>query len=182
MALNALVAPLLGIDLFQGLRPLQITEIARRAERVTFRAGQMIVVSGQGGDAAFIVVGGEAVRTKGPGLAVAPEPIAVGSLIAEMSMLVETEHTSTVVALGPVRALKITRASLYEQMLSDRSLAEHLVGRINQRLHVLASELRTIDGRLALADVGPAPERPAPFLPIAELALERVRPGLETRH
>ena len=42
MAIDRLVAPLLRVPLFAGLRPLQITEIARHAERMKFRRGDVI--------------------------------------------------------------------------------------------------------------------------------------------
>lgn len=182
MAMDVLVAPLLNIELFQGLRPLQITEIARCAERIVFRAGQTIVAAGDDGDAAFVIVQGDAVRTVGPSLTGEPEPIALGSIIAEMAMLVETEHTSTIVAVTSVRALKITRASLYEQMLDDAALAEHLVAKISGRLRGLADELRTIDRVLAHQDVEGLVVSNATFPQVAALALDHVRPGLETRH
>jgi CRP-like cAMP-binding protein len=183
MAIDALVAPLLKIALFQGLRPLQITEIARRAERIVFKPGQVIMEADRAGDAAFVIVSGNAARTKGPDVGPSPEPIAAGSLIGEMAMLVETEHSSTIVATSPVRALKITRSAMYEQMADDAALAEHLVAKITARLQSLATELRKIDQSLAPDDGSAVQDDPGPphqYHP--PLALESVRPGLETRH
>jgi CRP-like cAMP-binding protein len=177
MIIDALVAPLLRIALFQGLRPLQITEIARRAERIVFRPGQTIVEADQAADAAYVIVSGAAARTKGPDVGPEPEAVAVGSLVGEMAMLVETEHSSTVVATTPVRALRITRAGMYEQMTEDSALAEHMIAKISSRLQALAIELRRIDRSLAGAEEGEV--LPA-LLPPPSLA--HVRPGLETRH
>jgi CRP-like cAMP-binding protein len=180
MAIDALVAPLLNIALFQGLRPLQITEIARRAERIVFHPGQTIVEADQAADAAYVIVSGAAARTKGPEIGPEPEAIAVGSLVGEMAMLVETEHSSTVVATTPVRALRITRAGMYEQMTEDATLAEHMVAKISSRLKTLADELRRIDRGLA-GDEETASEVSNPaWQPPPSLA--HVRPGLETRH
>jgi CRP-like cAMP-binding protein len=185
MAIDALVAPLLRIALFQGLRPLQITEIARRAERIVFQPGQTIVEADQAADAAFVIVSGSAARTKGPDVGPQPEVIVVGSLLGEMGMLVETEHSSTVVATTAVRALKITRAQMYEQMADDAALADHLVAKIADRLKGLAVELRRIDQCLAGADESAAgdfeTELDEPMLPPPPPLLQ-VRPGLDTRH
>lgn len=181
MAIDALVAPLLRIALFQGLRPLQITEIARRAERIVFQPGQMIVEVDQPGEAAFVIVSGTAVRTKGPDLAALPEPVAVGSLVGEMAMLVETEYSSTIIADTTVRALKITRAAMYEQMAQDAALAEHLVAKISSRLKSLATELRRIDGCLAGSSAGETASGENVWQP--RIAAPPVtRPALETRH
>ena len=149
MAMDALIKPLLRLEIFQGLKPLQITEIARQAERIVFREGDIIVHSGTPGDAAYVVVSGEAVRLKRSGAHVRAEPIEAGSLIGELAMLVEHDYSITVVAKGPVRALKIAREAMHEQMRDDRHLAEHISAKITARLSRLAAELRGIDSRLA---------------------------------
>ena len=43
MAIDTLVKPLLRVALFQGLKPLQITEIARLADRIVYRPGEVII-------------------------------------------------------------------------------------------------------------------------------------------
>lgn len=176
MAIDALVAPLLKIELFRGLRPLQITEIARRAERVMFKPGQTLATADAPAEAALLIVSGEAERATSDGRF---EPIPPGSLVCEMAMLVDTEYSSTIVAKTPMRVLRLTRAALYEQMADDARLADHMVSRITARLKTIAVELRNIDRTLA----GSAAET---FLPQAGIAqrpmLEAVRPGMDTRH
>ena len=145
MAVDALVAPLLRIELFQGLKPLQITEIARNAERIVFRAGDTITEAGADADAAFLIVGGAAEWTSGLPSSGAVEPIEIGSLIGEMAMFIEYVYGATIVATGPVRCLKLSRETLHRMMLDDASLAEHLTLKISNRLGRVASELRAID-------------------------------------
>jgi CRP-like cAMP-binding protein len=53
MAIDRLVAPLLRVPLLAGLKPLQITELARQAERVVFRRGDTITRAGEPADGAF---------------------------------------------------------------------------------------------------------------------------------
>jgi CRP-like cAMP-binding protein len=149
MAMDALIKPLLRLEIFQGLKPLQITEIARQAERIVFREGDIIVHSGASGDAAYVIVSGEAVCLKRSGTNVRAEPIEAGSLVGELAMLVEHDYSITVVAKTPVRALKLSREAMHGQMRDDRHLAEHISGKITARLTKLAAELRTIDSRLA---------------------------------
>ncbi len=152
MAIDAIVKPLLGIDLFRGLKPLQITEIARRADRIVYRPGDVIVSEDATGDAAILIIAGDARRVSGPGLSVDDmdaEPVVPGSLVAEMAMLVDTVHSSTVVAKSAVRALKISRFEMQEQMLEDPALAHHFMNRITGRLSQLAQDMRAIDSVLA---------------------------------
>ena len=53
MAMDNLVAPLLRLPLFAGLKPLQLTEIVRRAERQSFWPGDLITKAGQPGDGGY---------------------------------------------------------------------------------------------------------------------------------
>ena len=62
MAIDALVKPFLRLPLFQGLKPLQLTEIVRRAGRIIYKPGDILIHEGQVGDSAIIIVTGEAFR------------------------------------------------------------------------------------------------------------------------
>ena len=168
MAIDRVVAPLLRVPLFAGLKPLQITEISRQAEKLSFRPNQIIAKSGQPGDGAFLIVAGQAACVEGPDVLATPEIIAPGSLIGEMAMLVEHEYGSTVVAQERVLCVKITRATLHAQMLDDPSLAEHFRERIAARLRRVQEELRQIDG--ALAACGSSPPEPTEALDLPRIA------------
>lgn len=137
------------VSLFQGLTPLQISEIARRAERVVYNPGATIIEENAEGDAAVLIISGQTIRVSGPELTSRASPVAEGSLLGEFAMLVETTYSSTVVARGHVRALRITRDELHAQIVEDRVLADHLVQKIAGRLSRMAVELRQIDATLA---------------------------------
>ena len=161
MALDKVVAPLLRVPLFAGLKPLQLTEIARQAERVKFRSGDVITQEGTLGDGAYLIVSGEAERRPQPGSFELAEPVEPGSLIGELAMLVEHVYGATVVALGRVHCLKLTRAALTEQMRDDSALARHFERVIEGRLAHVAAELRRI---LTGLDGGEGPAFPGPEL------------------
>jgi CRP-like cAMP-binding protein len=147
MAIDSLVKPFLRVPLFQGLKPLQISELARRADRIVYRPGEVIVEEHASGDGAVLIVSGEAVRISGPGVGDEPgaEAVPEGALLGEMTMLIETDHSSTIVAKTTVRALRISRAELHAQMADDPALADHFVTKISGRLSTLAEELRQIE-------------------------------------
>jgi CRP-like cAMP-binding protein len=149
MAIDSFVQPMLKLEIFQGLRPLQITEIARRAYRVVYKPGDFIMREDEEGDAAIVIVSGEAVRIAGPGLSEAAESVPTGSLLGEMAMLVETRHSSTIVARTTVRALRISRDELQAQMAEDATVAEHFVDRISSRLSSVLESLKAIDSIMA---------------------------------
>jgi CRP-like cAMP-binding protein len=149
MAADVIVMMLERLPLLRGLNPSQLGEIARRAEHVVYNPGAMIIEENSEGDAAILIVSGEAVRVSGPDLKSRLEPIPAGALLGESAMLVEAIHGSTVVARGQVHALRILRDELRAQMASDPAVAEHLVVNIAHRLWRLADELREVDAVLA---------------------------------
>ena len=146
---DQLVRQLARVRLFRGLTSLQISEIARRAERVMYNPGATIIEDNAEGDAAVLIVSGQTVRVSGPELTSRVEPVAEGSLLGEFAMLVETTYSSTIVARGHVRALRITRDELHAQIAEDRDLADHLVQKIAERLSHVADALRQIDVTLS---------------------------------
>lgn len=164
MAVEGLVTPLLRAPIFQGLPPLILARIARIAERIVYKPGDIIIRDGEPGDAAILLVSGEAVRIEAPVPEGGGELVAAGSLVGEMAMLVETEHSSTVVARSQVRALRIPATALNVLMEQDLTLAEHFIDKLTGRLSLLAAELRTIDAGLA------RPQFVRPALPAPDAA------------
>jgi CRP-like cAMP-binding protein len=149
MAMDNLVAPLLRLPLFAGLKPLQLTELVRRAERPSFWPGDVLTKAGQPGDGAYLIVSGPAQRVAGPGVTAMPEVVVPGSLIGEMAMLVEHDYGSTIVARDRVFCLKFIRTEMHAQMREDPTLTEHFRDRMTERLMQTAEELRRIDDALA---------------------------------
>jgi CRP-like cAMP-binding protein len=160
MSISVLARQLMSQEIFRGLSPLQLTEIVRQADRIVYGPGDTIVRAGTAGDAAVLIVSGDAVRfleDDEPSMGLNAQPIGTGSLLSELAMLVDHEHGTTVVAHTTVRALRITRAGLHAQMLDDPDLATHFVDRITERLHRVADELRRIDYAIAETEGVPAP-------------------------
>jgi signal-transduction protein with cAMP-binding, CBS, and nucleotidyltransferase domain len=162
MAIDSPIELLLRLPLFSGLKPLQLSEIARRAEKARFWPGDVLIKAGQPGDGAYLIVSGPAQRVAGPGLAAMamPEIVMPGSLIGELAMLVEHDYGSTIVARDRVFSLKLIRAEMHAQMRDDVALAEHFHDRMTERLTQTAEELRRIDD--ALAGRSPATLQPSP--------------------
>jgi CRP-like cAMP-binding protein len=148
MAIDALVKPLLSLPLFRDLAPLQLVEIVRRAERIVYRPGDAIVAENQVGDAAIVIISGSCLRIDDngdPAQKSRGELVPEGSMIAELAMLIEFVHTTTIIAQGPVKALRITRHRLHQLMEEDPALADHFSASIVARLKLLAKDLKAID-------------------------------------
>ena len=158
MVPDALLTPLVRVALFNGLTKSQLQALADAAERVAIDAGTPIIVEEQAGDAAYVLVKGRAARVDRVGRPI--EPLQLGTLVGEMAMLIDTRHTATVVAIEPIKALKLTRAALRTVMEADPDIAAHFVTKLTARLQTLADELKAVDD--GLGGVRPA-ERVPPW-------------------
>ena len=148
MSTDALIAPFTRIALFDGLAADQLERVARAAERIVYQAGDTIQSEGDISDAAVLIVAGQAELVDDV-TDEAGEDIEAGSLVGELAMLIETRAASTIVARTPVRACRISRRRLRQLMESDPSLAEHLMDKITERLHAMATEMRRVDSLIA---------------------------------
>ncbi len=66
-------------------------------------------------------------------------------MIAELAMLIEFVHTTTVIAQGPVKALRLPRQRMHELMEEDPTLAQHFSSCIITRLKLLARDVKAVD-------------------------------------
>jgi CRP-like cAMP-binding protein len=153
MSIDRVIEPLLNVPIFQGLPEAQLRAIARDAEKVKFKRGEIITHAGETGNAAYIVVSGAAERFGEPYLLAVPEPIEVGSMIGELAMLIEHEYGSTIRASQRTLCLKIPRGAVEALMLEDPSLAAHFETYMTDRLLKIAEELRLLAGPAADAPV-----------------------------
>ena len=146
MVPDSLLTPLVRVSLFCGLSKTRLQAIADAAERIAIDGGTTIIAEGQPGEAAYLLVKGRAARLDRIG---APsEALPIGTLVGEMAMLIETTHTATVVAIEPIKALKLTRAAMLAVMEHDPEIAAHFITKLSARLQTLADELRAVESGL----------------------------------
>ncbi|MBI4952564.1 MAG: protein kinase [Myxococcales bacterium] len=106
-----------------------------------FPAGTRIVVEGEVGDAAYVILHGEAVAYKeAPGGRRELRRMGPGEVFGEMAVLSNAPRSATVAAVEDVTAVVVTRAALTEQLGLDT-----WVGAL---LRSLASRFRDLDERL----------------------------------
>lgn len=150
MAHNSLTYQLTRTDLFRGLTPFQITEIARNSERVMFQPGDTISACGAQSDRAILVIEGEVTCTEGAGAEETFDGDQAGLMIGEMAMFIDDfEHPSTFLARSPTKALMIGRTAMLDQMANDAEMAEYLVAKMAERLDRLVEQLRHIEIQLS---------------------------------
>ena len=146
MAIDALVRPFLSLPLFRDLKPLQISEIARHAERIVYRNGDVVTAEGRVADAAILIVSGTCIRRAVNRKTSREEFLPEGSLLA---MMIEIVHPTTIIARDQVRALRLSREKMLDLMQQDVDLAAHFSSLMLKRLHSLATDLLTVESMLS---------------------------------
>lgn len=145
---DPILEALAATEIFTGLSPLQLSEIARRADRIVFNPGDVIMARDEDCDAATIVIDGDAVCLRGEADEPVEVPVEPGSILAELAMVIETSASTTVVARSRVRGVRISRDDMLAQIADDPGMSEHLIDNVNCRLRAVADQLRAIEAGL----------------------------------
>ena len=110
MSLEKEVEILRRVPLFANIDPAKLKLIAFTSERLSFRAGQVLVRQGNAGDAAFILLEGvaEVVLDQGGQELIVAE-LKGNDIVGEMAILCDVPRTATIRAKTPVTTLKVTK-------------------------------------------------------------------------
>jgi serine/threonine-protein kinase len=107
----------------------------------TFEAGARIVVEGEPGDTAYVIVEGRCLAYKGSGASRIPlREMGPGEVFGETAVLSEKPRTATVEALDPLTLLVVSRATLTEGLGLNSWLGVFV--------RALAERFRELDARL----------------------------------
>ncbi|MPY71160.1 MAG: cyclic nucleotide-binding domain-containing protein [Alphaproteobacteria bacterium] len=152
MSLKEEVDLLRNIPLFSKVDPSKLKLLAFASERLTFAPGQELFRQGDSGDAAYIVIAGEAeVLVDAPGGPVAVARVGKNDLVGEIAILCDVPRTATVKALSNVVTLAISK-DLFFQMVSEypqfaievmRELAERLDRTTGQLREAVSAKARS---------------------------------------
>lgn len=150
MSLNEEVELLRNIPLFANIEPSKLKLLAFTSERLTFRQGQDLCVQGDMGDAAFIIIDGDAdvlVNTDDGPLSVAK--MGKNDVVGEISILTDVPRTATVRATSDVTVLRISKDLFMRLMREFPQMAVEIMRELARRL-----DRTTADLTRALAEAG----------------------------
>jgi CRP-like cAMP-binding protein len=133
------------VPLFAQVAPAKLKLLAFASDRVKYSAGQTLFHQGDPGDAAYVVLSGDAdvlIDTpSGEQKVAAVEP---NSIVGEIAILCDVARTATVRAASPIEALRI-RKEHFVQLLSENP------GMALEIMRVLADRLSRTTGELTQA-------------------------------
>ncbi|MCW5730616.1 MAG: cyclic nucleotide-binding domain-containing protein [Alphaproteobacteria bacterium] len=149
MSLNEEVELLRNIPLFAKLEASKLKLLAFTSERLTFQPGQSLFRQGDMGDAAYIIVSGEAdviVDTpKGP-LKVAG--VKKNDFVGEIAILCDVPRTATITAQSELTTLRISKDLFFRLISEFPQMAVEIMRVLAQRLEKTTSDLRDTNARL----------------------------------
>ncbi len=148
MTLQRDVDTLRNIPLFSKIEPSKLKLLAFTSERLEFRPGEQVCRQGERGDAAFIILDGEAdVFVDAPQGPVRVARLGRNDIIGEIAILCDVPRTATVIAASPLVTLRISKDAFFNLVTQFPEVAIGV-------MHELASRLHQTTQRLTEASAG----------------------------
>lgn len=154
MSLREEVETLRQIPLFAKVDPSKIKLLAFTSERLTFQAGDILCKQGEMGDAAYVIINGQAdVVVDSPTGPLTVATMQKNDVVGEIAILINIPRTATIKAASELTTLRITK-DLFLRTISEfpemavemmRVLAERLV-RTTEELQKAKESLRKETG------------------------------------
>ena len=156
MSIEDEVSVMRRIPLFAHINPQKLKLLAFTSERILFEAGQTVFRQGDEGDAAYVIIEGEAdvlVETpKGP---IAVARMERNAIVGEVAILCDVPRTATIKAISRLDTLRITKAQFLELLTEYPELSIEIMKILAQRLAKTSLELS--DARSRLRALGAPP-------------------------
>jgi CRP/FNR family cyclic AMP-dependent transcriptional regulator len=145
MSLQQEVDLLRKIPMFAKIDPAKLKLLAFTSERISYVEGDVLFRQGDAGDAAFVIITGEAEVSidtdKGP-LVVAR--LRNHDFVGEIAILCDVPRTATVTACGSVEALRITKDLFFRLVKEFPEIAIEVMRELAQRVENTNTRLRDI--------------------------------------
>jgi CRP-like cAMP-binding protein len=143
VSLNEEVELLRNIPLFAKIEPSKLKLLAFTSERLTYADGQDLMVQGDMGDSAFIIVAGTAdiiVETPDGPLTVAN--VGKNDIIGEIAILCDVPRTATVRASSELITLRISKELFFQLVNEFPQMAVEIMRELASRLERTTAQLR----------------------------------------
>ncbi len=148
MSLNEEVELLQKIPLFAKIEPSKLKLLAFTSERLTYEAGQHLCEQGEMGDAAFLIMEGEAeVTVDGPNGPITVAHVGKNEIVGEIAILCDVRRTATVTASSRLVALKISKDMFFRLVAEFPQMAVEMMRELANRLVSTTDQLRETAGK-----------------------------------
>ncbi|MEO1091775.1 MAG: cyclic nucleotide-binding domain-containing protein [Pseudomonadota bacterium] len=150
MSLSKDVQALQSIPLFAKIEPAKLKLLAFTSERLTYMRGDELFHQGDIGDAAYIILDGEAaVLVDSPNGAVQVATVGTNDMVGEIAILCDVPRTASVKALSDLVTLRIAKDSFFHLVTQFPQVAVEIMAELAARLHNTTQQLTEVRSRLA---------------------------------
>jgi len=142
VSINEEVELLQQIPLFAKIEPSKLKLLAFTSERLTFRTGDELFHQGDVGDAAYIIIGGEAdviLTTDSGDIIVAT--FKRNDIVGEIAILCDVPRTATVKAKEQLEVLKISKDLFFRMVGEFPQMAVEIMRELALRLDRTTDQL-----------------------------------------
>ncbi len=142
MSLHEEVEALRNIPLFAKIDASKLKLLAFTSERVSYDPGKDLFKQGDPGDAAYIILDGEAdiiVDTPGGELVVAS--MKKNDFVGDIAILCDVPRTATVRATKPLSTLVINKDLFFQLVTEFPDMSVEIMRELAQRLHKTTQDL-----------------------------------------
>lgn len=142
MSLDAEVDVLARVPLFRGIERAKLRLLAFISERVSYRPGEALCQQGEPGDAAFILLCGEAdIVLNTPA---GPKRVArmhENDIVGEIAILIDVPRTASVIAASEVEALAVSKENFLKLLSTFPEMALEVTRVLAHRLERTTRDL-----------------------------------------
>ncbi|MFN4310385.1 MAG: cyclic nucleotide-binding domain-containing protein [Ferrovibrio sp.] len=149
MSLNEEVELLRRIPLFAKIEASKLKLLAFTSQRLTYKPGDVLFRQGDPGDAAFVIIGGEAdVMVDAPAGQLKVAHLKQNDFVGEIAILCDVPRTATVIAATEVTTLRIEKDLFFRLITDFPQIAIEIMRVLAQRLERTTADLRSLSSKL----------------------------------
>jgi CRP-like cAMP-binding protein len=143
MTIDQEVELLRNIPLFAKVDPAKLKLLAFASERAVFAPGETLFHQGDPGDAAYIIMEGEAeVLINGPSGPITVATIGKNDFVGEIAILCDVPRTATIRSRTALITLRITKDLFLRMLMDFPAIAIEVTRVLAQRLEHTTERLR----------------------------------------
>jgi CRP-like cAMP-binding protein len=153
VSLSEEVELLRNIPLFANIEPSKLKLLAFTSERIAYAQDQVLCKQGEIGDAAYIIIDGEAeilIDTPTGPLAVAT--VGRNDIVGEIAILCDVPRTATVKAKTKLETLVISKDLFFRLIMEFPQIGIEIMRELAGRLEATTKNLRETMNQLAQAN------------------------------
>jgi CRP/FNR family transcriptional regulator, cyclic AMP receptor protein len=136
------VEVLRNIPLFAKIDPAKLKLLAYTSERLQYLAGDELFHEGDAGDAAYVILDGEADILVGtPKGSIQVARLGKNDIIGEIAILCDVPRTATVVAHGDLDTLRVSKDGFFHLVTQFPQVGIEVMSALAAKLHRTTQEL-----------------------------------------